>query len=86
MTSQVRRIAILIVNFRNPRDIHSCLVALSAATAEPAFEVFICENGGEEAFSELKATLAGPNGPCSCDPRGDSTGLDLCDLREIGRH
>jgi N-acetylglucosaminyl-diphospho-decaprenol L-rhamnosyltransferase len=62
------RVAILLVNFRNIRDIQSCLIALSAATPDPAFDIFICENGGEEAFNELKATLAGPRGPCFQDP------------------
>ena len=72
MTSQVHRIAILIVNFRNPHHIRRCLIALSAAAPEPAFHVFICENGGEEAFDELKAVLRGPQGPCSHEPPGDS--------------
>lgn len=64
MISQARRVAILIVNFCNPRDIKSCLAALSEATAEPDFEIFICENGGAVAFRELTAALAGANGPC----------------------
>lgn len=74
VTSEVRSVAVLIVNFRNLRDIQSCLTALSAATVEPAFQVFICENGGEVAFEELKATLAGPYGPCSQDPPTDLPG------------
>jgi GT2 family glycosyltransferase/peptidoglycan/xylan/chitin deacetylase (PgdA/CDA1 family) len=67
VTNQSRSVAILIVNFRNPRDIRSCLFELSAAIPEPPFEIFICENGGKEAFDELKANLTGPHGPCSHD-------------------
>jgi N-acetylglucosaminyl-diphospho-decaprenol L-rhamnosyltransferase len=58
------RIAIIIVGFRNPRDICACLAALASATTEPCFDIFICENGGPPAFLELAAALAATDGPC----------------------
>ncbi|TMJ54256.1 MAG: glycosyltransferase family 2 protein [Alphaproteobacteria bacterium] len=58
------RVAILIVSFRNPQDVQACLTALSRSTAEPRFDIFVCENGGSESFHELCDTLMGPQGPC----------------------
>lgn len=46
-------IPIIIVGFRNPTDIDRCLSALSRMGQAPSFEVFICENGGPEAYKEL---------------------------------
>jgi N-acetylglucosaminyl-diphospho-decaprenol L-rhamnosyltransferase len=65
------RVAVLIVGFRNPEDIYTCVTALSRATAEPSFDIFVCENGGRESFCALTEALAGPQGPCSTFP-GDS--------------
>ena len=59
------RVAILIVGFRNPKDVSACLTALSRSKVRPAFDIFVCENGGREAFDELYMTLASPQGPCS---------------------
>jgi hypothetical protein len=59
------RVAILIVGFRNRQDISTCITALSRATTEPSFDIFICENGGIESFHELCKELARPQGPCS---------------------
>jgi N-acetylglucosaminyl-diphospho-decaprenol L-rhamnosyltransferase len=58
------RVAILIVGFRNPQDIDACLNALSLATTEPCFDIFICENGGSDSFQELYKALVSPAGPC----------------------
>jgi len=58
------RIAILIVGFRNPGDIQDCLVALSTLSREPSFDIFICENGGEESFEQLCQYLVEPDGAC----------------------
>jgi hypothetical protein len=58
------RVAILIVGFRNAQDVKACLTALSRATAEPRFDVFVCENGGPGSFHELCDALAGQEGPC----------------------
>lgn len=68
------QVAILIVGFRNPRDICECLAALSRASAEPHFDVFICENGGRKSFCELTKTLADSQGPCTPLP-GEPTPL-----------
>jgi GT2 family glycosyltransferase len=57
-------VAILIVGFRNPTDIKDCLWSLSKATSEPAFDIFICENGGEHSFQQLIHELIAGDGPC----------------------
>ncbi|MBW8812416.1 MAG: glycosyltransferase family 2 protein [Caulobacterales bacterium] len=49
-------VAVLIVGYRNPDDIVRCLAALSAST-HADFSVFVCENGGPEAFARLQAEL-----------------------------
>ena len=51
-------IAVLIVGYRNLSDIKVCLAGL-AASSHSDFEVVICENGGQGAFAELEAGLAG---------------------------
>jgi hypothetical protein len=63
------RVAILIVGFRNPQDVRACLTALSSAGARPGFDIFICENGGHEAFDKLCTTLVSPQGPCTVASR-----------------
>ena len=45
--------AVVIVGFRNADDIVNCLIALSQSAASPCFDVFICENGGREAYERL---------------------------------
>ncbi len=57
-------VPIIIVGFRNSGDIKDCLTALSRATAEPNFDVFICENGGTAAYEHLIEELSGADGPC----------------------
>jgi N-acetylglucosaminyl-diphospho-decaprenol L-rhamnosyltransferase len=64
-TSDYGRTAVLIVGFCNPEDVNTCLGALAEATPVPCFDIFICENGGEGAFTKLSAMLLGPSGPCS---------------------
>ena len=56
-------VAVVIVGYRNAGDIVRCLAALEKSTYRD-FEVVICENGGGEAFSELRSQLppALPNG------------------------
>jgi N-acetylglucosaminyl-diphospho-decaprenol L-rhamnosyltransferase len=58
------RVAIIIVGFRNPRDICACLAALASARTEPSFDVFICENGGRNSFLDLAGALVATDGPC----------------------
>ena len=38
-------------------DIQGCLAALAPATTDPSFDIFICENGGKDAFYSLKDIL-----------------------------
>jgi N-acetylglucosaminyl-diphospho-decaprenol L-rhamnosyltransferase len=58
------RVAILIVGFRNPQDVQACVSALSRSGDQPSFDVFICENGGSEAFRQVCDALVDPHGPC----------------------
>jgi GT2 family glycosyltransferase len=58
------RVAILIVGFRNPHDVLECISALALSSHEPAFDIFICENGGIEAFHRLCDALVSPHAPC----------------------
>lgn len=60
----VSEVAVIIVGFRNSGDIAACLHALSRATSGPAFDVFICENGGSDAFHRLISDLLDEEGPC----------------------
>jgi N-acetylglucosaminyl-diphospho-decaprenol L-rhamnosyltransferase len=62
------RVAILIVGFRNPKDVCACLAALSRSAADPCFEVFIIENGGSESFRALCEALMSSQGPCTVGP------------------
>jgi N-acetylglucosaminyl-diphospho-decaprenol L-rhamnosyltransferase len=61
------RIPVIIVSYRNPNDVAECLSALSQLTADPAFDVFLCENGGSAAFDALISSLSEPDGPCDQD-------------------
>ncbi len=54
----VAEVLVLIVGFRNAADIANCLAALSASNTSPGFDVFICENGGVDAYRRLLATVA----------------------------
>lgn len=49
-------VVVCIVGFRNSLDIIRCLEALERSE-HTGFEVVICENGGEEAFLDLRAAL-----------------------------
>ena len=49
-------VAVAIVGFRNCEDVARCLQALERST-HADFEVAICENGGVEAYRELKAAV-----------------------------
>jgi GT2 family glycosyltransferase len=46
-------VAILIVGYRNAGDVAACLGALESCDY-PDFSVFVCENGGAEAFAQLE--------------------------------
>src|SRR2546421_123504 len=64
MTAESSRVAVLVVAFRNTADVRGCLISLGGADPTPPFDVFICENGGDPSFRELKALLRSPAGPC----------------------
>lgn len=77
-------VAIAIVGFRNPDDVVDCLAALSAARHQD-FEVVICENGGDAAFSELSTRIpaslpAGQPVRLICAPSnlGYAGGVNIC--------
>jgi len=58
------QIPIIIVSYRNPRDVVGCLRALQRSATTPSFDVYLCENGGADAFDGLIAALTDPDGPC----------------------
>jgi GT2 family glycosyltransferase len=64
LSDSVADVAVVIIGYRNPADIRDCLLALSDATGEPRFDVFICENGGSSWYQRLLLELSGPQGPC----------------------
>jgi len=57
-------VPVLIVAYGNAADVVRCLTALCRARSKPGFEIFICENGGAQAYAELIAALTAENGPC----------------------
>src|SRR5258708_35485979 len=59
-----KNIPIIIVSYRNPKDVTECLEALRKSAADPKFDVYICENGGTAAVDGLVASLAGGSSPC----------------------
>ena len=63
-TERIAEVAVLIVGFRNPADLTSCLAALCATAVEPNFDVFICENGGARSYQRLLQELLDAQGPC----------------------
>jgi hypothetical protein len=58
---------VAIVTFRNADDGKRCLTALAGMDPAPRLAVYICENGGREAFDLLIGRLTGPGGPCAPD-------------------
>jgi N-acetylglucosaminyl-diphospho-decaprenol L-rhamnosyltransferase len=77
------RVAILVVSFRNPKDVCACLAALSCSSVEPRFDVFVCENGGSESFSELCLALTSPAGPCTATVSNDPAHLCISSSDQI---
>ena len=64
MNESSPKVAVLIVGYRNPEDVRNCLTALALATPKPSFDIFVCENGGQDAFEELNNALLDAQGPC----------------------
>lgn len=63
-TTTLTAVPVLIVAYGNAADIVGCLTALGRARSKPAFEIFICENGGPKAYADLIAALTAETGPC----------------------
>ncbi len=57
-------IPIVIISFLNPDDVVACLESLRKSNPDPAFDAYICENGGDEGFGELCTRLSTPGSPC----------------------
>jgi N-acetylglucosaminyl-diphospho-decaprenol L-rhamnosyltransferase len=56
------KLVIIIVSYGNPDDVERCLNSL-VRSGWTDFDVFICENAGNEAFSSLRKLLTRQNGP-----------------------
>ncbi len=69
------QVAVIIIGYRNSQDIDDCITALSRALPEPEFDIFICENGGKEAYQKLIAHLGRPEGTCTLGPFDPSAPL-----------
>jgi GT2 family glycosyltransferase len=66
-------VPIVIVGFGNAADIVKCLTAIATQRGCPKFGVFICENGGADAFDSLIDAISKPGALCA----GDGEKLDL---------
>jgi N-acetylglucosaminyl-diphospho-decaprenol L-rhamnosyltransferase len=65
--SKLAAIPVIIVAFRNAQDVNGCLSALGRTLSTPPLAIFICENGGTDAFDNLVAVLTGPERTCEPD-------------------
>lgn len=74
MTVDRAKLAVLIVSYRNPGDVDRCLKSLAQSNWKD-FEVFVCENGGREAFERLEAVVVGSGGALQQIP-GNADALD----------
>jgi GT2 family glycosyltransferase len=63
----VTNIPLIVVGYRNPKDLTDCFQALRRMVAEPKFDVYVCENGGAAAFDLLVPALCGVDGPCDLE-------------------
>jgi GT2 family glycosyltransferase len=66
-------VAVIIIGFRNEADIVGCLRSLGMAAASPSFDVFIAENGGDDAWNALHRALAAEASPCQMLPEPDQS-------------
>src|ERR1700687_4551050 len=62
MVSKHEKFAVLIVSYGNANDVDRCLTSLSRSNWT-GFEVFVCENAGEEAYARLVMLLTREDGP-----------------------
>ena len=86
------KLAVLIVSYGNPSDVARCLNSLGQSTWTQ-FEVFVCENAGNESFRQLEDLLTGEEGVLQRvggsqdsidDPDGVLTTVTRCQLRGRG--
>jgi N-acetylglucosaminyl-diphospho-decaprenol L-rhamnosyltransferase len=56
------KLVVLVVSFGNPSDVERCLISL-ARSSWTDFEIFVCENAGQDAFVGLRTMLARRGGP-----------------------
>ena len=56
-------VPIVIVGFGNAADIVKCLTAIATQRGCPKIGVFICENGGADAFDALIGAISSPADP-----------------------
>jgi N-acetylglucosaminyl-diphospho-decaprenol L-rhamnosyltransferase len=56
------KMAVLIVSYGNPGDVERCLNSL-ARSSWADFEVVVCENAGQDAFTRLRTLLTRQDGP-----------------------
>jgi GT2 family glycosyltransferase len=74
-------IPIVIVTFRNHDDVVECLESLGKSKADPPFDVYLCENGGDQAFAVLSERLLATGGPCICG--GDPAPCRIDEFRAV---
>jgi GT2 family glycosyltransferase len=67
-------VPILIVTFRNVPDVLACIAAIGRMLPDPHREVFVCENGGPDAFDRLVCALIAADGPCDRQAPDDAGG------------
>jgi N-acetylglucosaminyl-diphospho-decaprenol L-rhamnosyltransferase len=72
-------VAVIIVGFHNEADVIGCLQSLSVANASPSFDVFIAENGGDDAWQALHRALAAESSLCQALSEPDQTIGDNAD-------
>jgi GT2 family glycosyltransferase len=74
---------VVIVSYRTPDDVAACLISLDALRTEHAISVYICENGGAAAWTDLCAALVRPDGACT--PAEDLSLPFMHDFNRIAR-
>ena len=62
LTKHCAKLIVLIVSYGNPTDVDRCLNSL-ARSSWTDFEVFVCENAGQQAFTQLQTFLTRGDGP-----------------------
>lgn len=76
-TRDIAEVAVLIVGYNNPGDIAQCFAALSRAAPSPCFDIFVCENGGRQAYLGLIRRLVEETGCCVVAEGADAQGEPL---------